>query len=261
MRIGLGGSSGSVNTAPRPVAADRPGAAPSEPNPPRRRRVGLWVAITATVALLLSWVVAGSPLLMATEVEVTGVSGADAQEIHRIANAEINQPLVKIDVQKIAEEVQRIGLYSSVSVHRGWPHTILIEAVERRPVLSLKDGQAASKDSQGTVKVIDSDGVIFESVKAPPGMPTAILADPNDAAASRLAVAIMEAISADQRPHVKSVTVATPGRAVVQLNDTEVVWGDASRSAFKATVLGHLAKQGDFSRIDLSAPDTPVTVE
>ncbi len=261
MRIGLGGSSGGVSTRARPATAQRPGTAPSEPSPPRRRSVGLWIAIAATVVLLLGWVVWGSPLLMATEVEVQGVSGADAQEIHRIANAEINQPLVKIDVQKMAEEVQRIGVYSSVSVRRGWPHTILIEAIERRPVLTLKDSQVASKDSQGTVKVIDSDGVVFESAKATPGLPMAILADPNDATASRLAVTVIEAVSADQRPHVKSVTVATPGRAVVQLNDTEVVWGDSSRSAFKATVLGHLVKEGDFSRIDLSAPDTPVTVE
>lgn len=214
-----------------------------------------WLA--AVLALLAGgvWVVELSPILAARSVRVEGVpAGAAVTDITRRADVPMGTPLARVDTAAIARRVIASATLAEVAVTRSWPSTILISASPRVPVLAVKN-------PQGQVQVVDSQGVAYATVSAPPkGVPLIHTVEtPPSRGSLRAGIAVLQALSASQRTRVSNVTVSGANLVTLKLGGVTVMWGGASEPELKVKVITALLRQKGVRTIDVSAPRTPVT--
>ena len=222
----------------------------------RRRpwRVAAWLA--GGFALLAGgvWLVQFSPVLAARSVRVEGVPpGAVTEIIHRAA-VPMGTPMARVDTAAIAERVIATATLAEVSVDRSWPSTIVITASPRVPVLAVRN-------PQGQVQVVDSQGVAYATVSAPPkGVPLInTVESPPSTETLRAGLTVLRALSPSQRGRVTNVIVSGANMVTLKLGAVTVVWGGASEPELKVRVLTALLGRKGFGTIDVSAPSTPVT--
>jgi len=194
-----------------------------------------------------------SPVLVARSVRVEGVPPGYVANIVQRAAVPMNTPLVKIDTKAISRRVMVTAALADVTVSRSFPSTILISATLRVPVLAVKN-------PQGQVQVVDSQGVAYATVtRAPKGVPLInTVENPSSMESLRAAMAVLRALSADQRGRVSNMTVLGPNMVTLELGHVKVVWGGGSEPELKVRVMTALLKQNDVGTIDVSAPRTPV---
>ncbi len=98
------------------------------------RRALVIVLAVATVASLV-WVVGWSAWLGVDEVEVTGVSGPEADAVARLVQVPVGTPLARVDTDAVGARVRERVTVAEVSVRRTWPGTLTVEVVpaQRRP--------------------------------------------------------------------------------------------------------------------------------
>lgn len=222
-----------------------------------RRRPWLMAAwLGAALALLGggAWLVELSPVLVTRSVRVEGVPNRDVNEITRRAAVVMGTPLARVDTAAIARRVISSATLAEVVVSRSWPSTIVISASPRVPVLAVKS-------PQGQVQVVDSAGVAYATVSAPPkGVPLInTVASPPSDEALRTGIAVIQALSTGQRVGVSNVTVSGANLVTIKLGAVTVVWGGASEPELKVKVMTALLRQKGVNIIDVSAPRTPVT--
>lgn len=200
------------------------------------------------------WLVQFSPVLVARSVRVEGVPPGAVAEIMRRAAVPIGTPMARVDTTAIADRVIATATLAEVSVGRSWPSTILIMASPRVPVLAVKN-------PQGQVQVVDSEGVAYATVSAPPkGVPLInTVENPPSRDALRAGITVLRALSPSQRGRVTNVTVSGANMVTLKLGAVTVVWGGASEPELKVRVLTALLGHKGFATIDVSAPRTPVT--
>jgi cell division protein FtsQ len=198
------------------------------------------------------WLVGFSPVLVARSVRVEGVPPADVSKILSSAAVPVGTPLARVDTRAIARRVIVTPTLAEVTVSRFWPGTVVISASPRVPVLAVKD-------PQGQVQVVDSEGVAYAAVAEPPkGVPLIDTAQsPPSRESMRAAMAVLRALSADQRGRVSNVTVSGPNEVALKLGGVTVVWGGASEPELKVKVMTALLQQKGVETIDVSAPRTP----
>lgn len=222
-----------------------------------RRRPWLlagWLA--GGVALVAGgfWLVEYSPVLVARSVRVEGVPPGSVSEITRRAAVPMGTPMARLDTTAIAARVIATATLAEVSVGLSWPGTVVITASPRVPVLAVRN-------PKGQVKVVDVEGVAYATVSAPPkGVPLVDTVENPPAKDSLLAgIAVLRALSADQRERVTDVIVSGANMVTLRLGPVTVVWGGGSEPELKVKVLTALLKHKGFRTIDVSAPSTPVT--
>jgi cell division protein FtsQ len=227
---------------------------PRRPDRERRWRVR-WPAVIAVLVLLLglAWALVWSPLVGVREVAVAGVSGEDRERIIQIGAVAKGLPLVKVDTDRIADDVISLGTVSRVDVERHWPATIVIRVKPRAAAFAMGN-------AQGGVQVVDAEGLPFWMTdRPPPGVPLASLEDSEDPAQRVAAATVVRALSAAQRARVRDLRVAAPDRITVNIGDVVVTWGSAERSDVKAKIVEVLARRQGVTTINVVVPESPVT--
>ncbi|MFC0313797.1 cell division protein FtsQ/DivIB [Gordonia phosphorivorans] len=237
------------------------------------RRVGrrrLWRAVGAfvAVAVLVGAVAAAyfSPLMSVREVTVTGTGSGTVSTDEVLAVAEVPQgePLLQVDTGVIAQRVARIPGVQSARVDRNYPSTILIDVVERRPLVLIDA-------ADGTVGVMDHLGVVYLEFDSREAMGAAAAGpvvyrdlpvlevsrpgpqDPTTKAAVEMVAGLPDWLRRD----VQSVSASSPADLTLHLTKSRtVVWGDSERGEDKAEALKHVLKLNAKS-FNVSSPDYP----
>lgn len=218
----------------------------------------LAAAVTGLVAVV--WVLLVGPVLGVNSVQVDGVRSLPADQVRETAGIEPGTPLLRVDVDAARSRIARLPQVASVEVTRGWPHTVVVTVVERKPVAVVGE--------PGQRTLVDAHGVLFDTVTgAPPaGVVPLDVASPGAGDPATMAgLAAVEAMSADVRKQVASVAVPSTQEITLTLTDGMLVhWGGPEESARKndalAAVLDQLAgeKLDPASTIDVSTPEDVV---
>ena len=222
----------------------------------RRRpwRRALLVVLAAALAGLLVWVVGWSTWLGVDDVEVTGVTGPEAQAVARLVEVPVGTPLARVDTEAVGTRVRERVTVAEVSVRRSWPGTLTVEVVPRSAALVVRN-------PQGRLEVVDAEGVTFGTVRAvPKGVPvvTATGAEGTTREALLSSLALLDALPAELAAKVSGIKVSSASLITFTLGSRTVVWGGGEDSARKVAILTALLKT-KAKVIDVSAPDTPVT--
>jgi cell division protein FtsQ len=216
-----------------------------------RRVVGVSVGVVVAAALVL-WLFLAGPWLRVNSVNVVGGDAGQQAAVHRVADRELGQPLVKVDSAAVQRDLAGVPAFSRVDVIRDWPDRLTVSVVVRTPVLALKM-------AQGPLQLVDADGVVYAPVDAPPqGVPPATVAHPDNAREVRSAAGVLAALDAGQRAKVSSVTATSPDDVRFVIDGVTVQWGGPSDGRRKAVTMAALLHQKGIKTINVSAPDSPV---
>jgi cell division protein FtsQ len=216
----------------------------------RARRPLVAAAIVGGGAWLVGW----SPVLAVRQVRVEGLTGADAQAAAALARQRLGTPLIRVDTEALALEIESRKGVAEARVDRSWPGTLVVVGVPRKAAIVLKN-------SQGQLEVVDSDGIRFGIVGSrPAGVPYVIAGGSGAASedALRAALGVVRALPADLARSVTEVRISSANLITFRTARTTIVWGGGGDETRKvALVKALLPRRPDV--IDVSAPDTPVT--
>jgi cell division protein FtsQ len=217
------------------------------------RRALLGLCGVALVAVLV-WVLGWSTLLGVDRVEVSGVTGREADAVAGLVAVPVGTPLARVDTDAVAARVRERRTVAEASVRRAWPGTLAVDVVPRTAAIVVRN-------PQGQLEVVDATGVAFGTVRAAPaGVPVVSATGSRGMTRDALlaALSVLRALPEDLERQVSAVTVSSAQLVKFTLGSRTVVWGggeDAGRKvAIVRALLGTKAKV-----IDVSAPDTPVT--
>jgi cell division protein FtsQ len=219
----------------------------------RRRRKAFAFTVIALVLALLGaslWGVYFSTALVTKRVNVVGTHNLTRTQVSLAAQVPLGVPLVRQDLDAIAERTTSLPAVESAAVTRDWPSTITVTVVERRPIFAVRQ-------SSGYV-VVDKYGIAYQTQLVLP--PEVVLAEVNSADAPLLSqVAIVAAALPHKlREKVDRITAGSRDSiALVLRSGLIVTWGSSSDSELKAQVMGALLKQKPKSSIDVSSPHNP----
>lgn len=228
----------------------------------RRRWARRWlawrrlVAVVSLVALLAVavWLVFFSSVLAVQGVRVEGTRVLGPDAVRRVAEVPTGTPLATVDLDSVADRVERLPAVKSVDVSRAWPDRVRIDVTERR-VVAVVAPAAAGERFRGT----DEEGVVFRSyARRPPGLPLIRTGERTGAVALAEAAAVSGSLPPGIAKRVAEVRVRTVDTISLSLRDGRTVrWGSVDGSADKARVLAVLLRQR-ASFIDVSVPGQPV---
>jgi cell division protein FtsQ len=209
--------------------------------------------------VVVAWALFASPLLGVRSVQVDGVSTLPADQVRETAGIASGTPLLRVDVDAVRARVAALPQVASVEVTRGWPHSVVVTVVERKPV--------AVVGPPGRRSLVDAEGVLFDTVTgAPPaGVVPLDVPDPGPGdPATMAALAAVEALPADLRTDVDSAAAATGDDITLTLADgTLVRWGGPEESGRKGDALTAVREQiadGDLEPADVIDVSTPNAV-
>ena len=136
---------------------DGPGQPPVEPRHAHSR--GWWlrrtlvgVAVVAVLALLVTWLVAFSPLLGASTVQVQGATTLSDDQVRSAAAIADGTPLVRLDTAAVARRVEALPQVASARVTVAYPSTVTVTVLERRagpPCRPAPEAALAAGPAQG----------------------------------------------------------------------------------------------------------------
>ncbi len=256
----------------QPVAPRRFTVGPAEPRRPRRsipwRRIGLGlggIALTGGLVYGLAFLLLGDTLRV-REIYVHGTEVADPQEVANAAGLS-GRSLVTLDAAGAVARLDTLPEIKSATVHRRWPHGIVIDVVERQAWGYWQSG--------GRRVVIDDNGLILQKARPPAAdAPTIIeIAGPADFTGDRITdpdtvhlVAQLRTDGTFDRLHVRPTGfVFRHDRGLTVLIDggPDVVFGDSSNYGFKvatwSALLQELSRDARTAReIDLRFGDRVV---
>ncbi|MER5639691.1 FtsQ-type POTRA domain-containing protein [Kitasatospora sp. NPDC002227] len=238
-----------------------------EPALPRlrlsRRGVVVLSVLGALLAGGLGWLVFFSSVLDVRSVAVQGLESGQLtnDQVAAALGDATHGPLARVDLGAAERRVAAVPRVAKAEIWRGWPHTLRVKLVERKPV-------AAVKSEDGTFTQVDADGVSFATgPTAPAGVPVVELALSQQANESlgvisrpelvRAAVTVAAGLPEAVAKRAGAVRVYSYDDIELQLSDGVVVrWGSADRTGRKAKVLTALLGQ-KATNYDVSAPEAP----
>jgi cell division protein FtsQ len=224
--------------------------------PPRRdrRRTALIVAAaTVAAAVLITWLVAFSPVFGVRTVEIHGIHTLTADQVRAAAGISNGTPLVRVDTAGATQRIEKLADVASAQVSTSFPSTVVINVDEREPIGYV---QLAGRNV-----LVDRTGDQYREVRTvPKGLPKFVVPAGTDARTTGGAVAtVAAALPPAVLKHVKSIEALDPNAITLVLTRGRVVqWGSASRSAEKARLLPALLARGAAS-VNLTDPDQPYT--
>ncbi|GAA3803186.1 hypothetical protein GCM10022226_23860 [Sphaerisporangium flaviroseum] len=221
---------------------------------PSAWRTAFAVLLSCGVVGAAAWLVFFSPVLGVRDIAISGNAGLPDDQIRRAAAVPDHQPMATVDVELVRRRIAALRQVESVSVERGWPGTLKVRLVERRPVAVVL--------SAGKASVVDRHGVVIEIRDiAPAGLPSLQVGrfgegDP----ATRAALTVLSALPADLARRVQLVRAVSAEDVSLRLGDGRtIMWGGAERTRDKARIALTLLQRPADS-YDVSSPDV-VTVK
>ena len=207
-----------------------------------RRRL---VVVVAAVALLggVIWGCVAlwrAPILPVKRVQVTGISRLSNSVVTQLAAVPADATLIRIDLEALENRVSRSPWVAEVKASRGFPDTVNIRVVERKPFavidaggtqLWLTDasgvwlGRLSSDDSTGMATVRDIEGL-----KPKAGERTA-------SAEVRNALAVLKGLSVEMKAMLKTISAPSVDRtALITKTDIQIMVGSAQDISKKDSV-------------------------
>lgn len=230
----------------------------------RRRRLRRTVAITLTVAVLVALVlVERSALVGLEEVQVTGTERLTQDDIRDAAALELGTSTLRLGLAAAEARVEALPLVLEARARRQDPLTVVIEVVERQPVVAVVGrGEARLVDRDGVV-LVDGELAALPVIRLPHAPPL-----PGDEATSDPTLAnahgVWQQLSGPLRAQVRVYEAAGPDELDLELaSGIRVRFGRAERVDEKVRALGAVLGDlgdADVEAIDVRAPGTPVVV-
>jgi cell division protein FtsQ len=216
----------------------------------RRRLVGGAVAGGVLVVLgVLVWLLAASPVLAAQQVTVVGQRELSAQQVRDAAAVPLGVPLIRQDLDAIAQRTTTLPQVASATVQRHWPSTVTVTVTERRPLLAILQPTGYA--------LVDAQGVAFETRPRVPAGVVTTDADPSNAPLLVDLAAVAAALPDGLRAKVARLKATPEGDVtLVMSSGTTVHWGDAEESPLKARIVAALLTK-EPRAVDVSAPHNP----
>ena len=228
-----------------------------------RRGFTVLGVLVAAVLGALSWLVFLSSVLDVRSVSVQGTRDdrLTADQVRAALGDLGDGPLARVDLADVERRVEAIPRVAGAEVWRGWPHTLRVKVVQRKPV-------AAVKGEDGQFPQVDAGGVSFATEPAPPeGVPVVELhlsQQANDAVEVitrqqlvQGAVTVAAGLPPDVVKRAGAVLVHSYDDIQLQLTGGATVrWGSPELTDRKARVLTALLHQ-KATNYDVSVPDAP----
>jgi cell division protein FtsQ len=178
-----------------------------------------------------------SPLFRVNEVEVTGTTAINAEDIEATASLD-GESMLTVDFTEAERAIEEMPQVKDATFERRWPQGVRIAVTERAP---WGMWQIAS-----TQYVIDDEGVVLAGVTPPAGLPviqatasagSLQLGDRVDRDAIALARALTEQVPARLTQNIASIEwTNASGLTVVTDTGARVVVGDSENLDYKLTV-------------------------
>jgi len=227
-----------------------------------RRRLAVTVVLLAVAGLAAAvWALVHSPLLAVATIDVRGARLTNPATVRAVASSVDGDPLLTVDLGRLAEQVEALPWVDSATVTRQWPRSVRVAIVERVPAASLYQ-------SDGTWSLVDAAGRILQSG---PNQPAGLVPVVAGGAVvplggqlegwRRAAVEAAAHLAPALTTGLASVTLDPEGGIVLALEGGGAVWlGDASDLATKQIqALGVLSALADapVGVIDVRVPAAP----
>jgi cell division protein FtsQ len=219
----------------------------------RRRRVRAalpWLIALGLVTTLAGGAVtiAATPVLGVRDVRVTGNRLVTAAQVRAAARVAPGTPLVRVDAAAVRRRIGRLTAVATVTVTRGWPHTLVVRVVERNPVAAV-----AVRDRYA---IVDRTGVVFDWASQRPAalpvlqVPTPGTGDP----ITHAALTVLGALPPGLRDPLVVIAADAPARIRLELRGgRQIIWGDATQNDAKVRVALALLNRNQ-PVMDVSAP-------
>lgn len=201
-------------------------------------KVAFVALLVVSLVCVVTWVLLGSRLLVVREVAVTGVERIRPEEVVAAVDVETGTPLARVDLDSGQERAQSLDLVESAEVTRGWPATLRIEVVERRPLLAVRIGEG--------YRLVDGDGVRIEDSENRPGNHplVRVTGEVEGSTAVRAAADIVEEAPDSLLAQIQLIDATETEEITVELGEGALVeWGDSSRTEEKSDVLRVLMRE------------------
>ena len=196
---------------------------------------------------LLAWF---SPLMSVREIEVSGLSTVNQEQVLTALDVPEGTPLLRVDLDAAAARVAALPRVARVGVDRHYPSQLSVSVTERVPEVFL--------DKPDGTHLLDATGVEFANAPPPPGVPRLVLPAPSaDAPLTKAALTVVVALPSPLRTQVEQVAPVSPLDVRFRLTGGRtVLWGAPDDLAHKAAVLAALLSQPGKT-YDVSSPDLP----
>ena len=228
----------------------------------RRRRTArpvLAAAVLTTIAGTVFWLGYSSPLLTLTSVTVKGTSRLTVREVLTAARVPTGGSLLSVPVAAVRRRVQTLAPVATVRIAREWPHGLLIDVTERRPVAAVLTGGRADT---GAV-LVDATGVAFARTPAAPTGLLDLRVEPGPlgsvCAPAAAALRVWFQLPPGVRREVRWMSAGSADDVAFALaRGSTVVWGSPADGADKLAVLAALLHR-PAQVYDVSTPTVAVT--
>lgn len=187
-----------------------------------------------------------------SELRINGVSYGDSIEVAAQTNAEARS-IFEVDAESVAERVTKLPYVQSASVELELPNRLVVDVVERQPVVIWQ--------TEGATVAVDAYGVVVgepKNLDLPTVQATGLVPEPGGSV-SQPVVAAVQAI-ASQVADVAQIDWSESAGLLVTLNDGRTIdFGIAEQLPAKLTVYQAMQAQlpEDWQSLDLSVPTRP----
>lgn len=219
----------------------------------RRLRRALLAFLAGALAAGVGWLLYLSPVLTVQTVAVSGVPAGDVAAIRDLAAVPADTPLARVDTGAVADRIASRPSVAHVSVARSYPRTLTVSITLRQPVLAIEQ-------SDGTLDLVDIEGVDYDTVARAPSDVPVIRTSTGTVSQEGVAAALsmLSVLAPDLTDRVHDLEVSDVDILSFSIGSTSVVWGTSERPEVKAEIVRALLRKSP-DVIDVSAPDTPVT--
>jgi cell division protein FtsQ len=216
-------------------------------------RAAFLVVLALVIVAGAAWALLGSSLLVVRHVQVSGNRGVPAAEVSAASGIVPGTPLAKLNSAAAQRGIERIPRVLSALVSRSWPDTVVIAVRERTARLAVAAGTG--------YELVDVHGVVVRRSAARPAAMPLLMSPPaqlRNSPAVAAAAGVLASLPAAVRVRVVAVTDGAVGVTLQLRGRVTVRWGNARRSAAKATELQALLRTG-ARYVDVSSPQVAVT--
>lgn len=220
----------------------------------QRRRRMLWIGVVGALVLLVLGTIgaAHSPLFAVERVRVVGASTLDAAAVEAALAGQLGRPLPLVDASEVKAALVQFPIVETYSLEARPPHELVVRIVERTPIGSI--------ESPAGYTLVDAAGVALATTPEPtPGHPVITATGGTGSPAFAAIGTVYRSLPDDIRAQVTAMAATTANDVTLTLggSNTQVVWGNADDSAYKAVVLGKamIARPpADVYSYDVSSP-------
>jgi cell division protein FtsQ len=221
----------------------------AQPKQHSKRPWLLWLILI--LAATGYWLIFHSQYFLVTNIKVQGNSRVPSEKISTLAQIAVGQSIAKIPTNEISSALSAIPEIKSVAVERGWPHTVLVNVNERKPIAVANNGKQ--------LVLVDDAGIVASAPisQAPKGMLTVIGAPSSNAMLA--AVTVIAGLPKEWK--VLEVNASTQDSVVVHLaKGISVTFGSGDDIDQKVKVATALIAN-KYKEINVSSPDAPTVTK